>query len=96
VLPQPIVITTSKAFTALKILGCSVALSVPSRPWHDGDGDDQYPLPAGSRRRGVRGGGGAKRRDQVVVLVFGKAGLGIASLSTKKGPRSCGNCSDWH
>ena len=50
-LPQPIVITTSKAFTALKILGCSVAVSVPSRPWHDGDGDDQYPLPAGSRQR---------------------------------------------
>lgn len=91
-MPQPIVITTSKAFTALKILGCSVAVSVPSRPWHDGDGDDQYPLAAA----GVRGGGGAKRRDQVVVLVFGNAGLGIASLSTKKGPRSCENCSDWH
>ena len=48
------------------------------------------------RGRGRLGGGGAKRRDQVVVLVFGDAGLEIASLWTKKGSRSCENCSDWH
>lgn len=45
---------------------------------------------------GVWGGGGSKRRDQVVVPVSGDAGLEIASLSTKKGPRSWENCSDWH
>ena len=33
---------------------------------------------------------------KLVVLVFGDAGSEIASLSTKKGPRSCENCSDWH
>jgi hypothetical protein len=42
----PIVISTSKPFPALKILGCSVAVSMPSRPCMDGDGDDPYPLPA--------------------------------------------------
>jgi hypothetical protein len=51
---------------------------------------------AGFAAADVWGGGGAKRGDQVVALVFGDAGLEIASLSTKKGSRSCENCSDWH
>ena len=33
---------------------------------------------------------------KLVVLAFGDAGLEIASLSTKKGPRSCENCLGWH
>jgi hypothetical protein len=45
-LPQPIVITTSKAFTALKILGCSCQCRCPLGQGLDGDGDDPYPLPA--------------------------------------------------
>ena len=33
---------------------------------------------------------------KLVVLVFGMQDLEIASSSTKKGPKSCENCSDWH
>jgi hypothetical protein len=40
---------------------------------------------AGSRPRAVWGGGGAKRRDQVVVPVFGDAGLEIAGFIDQEG-----------
>jgi hypothetical protein len=45
----------------------------------------RLPLPPGSRPP-ASGWRGAKCRDQVVVLVFGDAGLEIASLSTKRRP----------
>lgn len=49
-----------------------------------------------SRPRASGGGGHAKRGDQVILPDFGDAGLEFASSSTKKGPRSWENCSDWH
>ena len=119
-MPQPIVISTSKAFPGLEDLGllggsvdalsamawtatgmirircrnCSAPTGLPHRL--RSPERRRLPLPPGSRAASVWGGGGAKRRDQVVVPVVGDAGLEIASLSTKKGPRSCENCSDWH